>query len=127
MKNRVLVFSGCLFLSCNGQDTHSKKMVIEQNEMNEWKQDENGCLKIRSMILAEKLVSENALRNKTKKDFVKIFGEPNQTENLLEESILIYFFDCVCQNNVPINGGDKCYAKFYFEQDRLNSEEFICE
>lgn len=129
MKNSLLIFSAYLFLSCNGQTSSSEPQEIQEQVtlMNDWQKDKNGCLKIRNKELAERLVTENALRSKTKKDFVKIFGEPNQTESEQEQFVLIYFFDCVCQDNEPIKGGDKCYARFYFKQDRLNLEEFICE
>lgn len=119
-----------LLVSCHSQNDTLK----EPNETiktlplsNDWIRDKNGCLKLRSEKLAYKLISENNLKNGVKEDFIKVFGAANKIDKINNKEVLIYYFDCICINNKLREDGDKCYANFYFEIDKLKSEEFICE
>lgn len=61
---------------------------------------------------------------------VKIVGfssKANEIDSINNQEVLIYYFDCVCNKGKLNLKGDKCYSNFYFEKDKLKTEEFICE
>jgi len=124
----VMVF---LFAGCHSQNNESSKQAGKDIQAkyvpNDWIKDKCGCLKLRNEKLAYKLIHENNLTKGTKDDFLKVFGAANKIDNANNKEVLIYYFDCVCVNNNLKDNGDKCYASFYFEKNKLKAESFICE
>lgn len=131
MNNILLIMLLCVFCGCNGQTSSSEPQapaIQEQDvSINDWQKDKNGCLKIRTKELAETLIEKYNLKNKTQSEFLNVFGIPNKKEERNNQQVLIYYFDCVCDNGELVEGGDKCYAEFYFENDSLKNEIFLCE
>jgi len=128
MVNNLLIIT--LFYLCTGYQNNSHSTEFKNTEQvltNDWIKDKNGCLKLRNKELAYKLIEENNLKNKSKEEFLKVFGVANKNDTIKNNEILIYYFDCVCFSNQLKENGDKCYANFYFEKEQLKSEEFICE
>lgn len=120
-----------IFLSFSCNSTDNKKIINNNSkdliELNDWKKDKEGCLKLRNEKLANKLIIENNLQNGNKKSFTQVFGVANKIEKRNSEVVLIYYFDSVCKEGNIYEKGDKCYANFYFKEDVLKSQEFICE
>lgn len=120
-----------LLTSCNPQGGEKKEDTNKQATVlslpNDWQKDKDGCLKLRNEKLANKLISENNLKGSHKIAFLNIFGKANEIDNTNKEEVLIYYFDCVCNSGKLNVKGDKCYAKFHFENGKLKTEEFICE
>ena len=56
----------------------------EQNEtiINDWKKDQNGCLKLRTKKLAIELITKHNLNHSSKEKFINVFGEPNEKKKL---------------------------------------------
>ena len=85
----------------------------EQNEaiINDWKKDQNGCLKLRTKKLAIELIAKHNLDHSSKEKFIN------------DAEVLVYYFDTLCDAQEQ----DKCYAEFYFKSGLLTSTEFLCE
>ncbi|GIV45094.1 MAG: hypothetical protein KatS3mg035_2222 [Bacteroidia bacterium] len=121
-----------LLIECNyGQNKHKSSNINNVKVMNltinDWQKDKEGCLKLRTKVLAEKLIIEHELYEKGKNDFLKIFGQPNEIRQNEKQLILIYYFDTVCQDGRIQKNGDKCYANFYFNNNKLIMREYLCE
>jgi hypothetical protein len=97
----------------------------EQNVMiiNDWKKDQNGCLKLRTEKLAIELIAKHNLNHSSKEKFINVFGEPNEKKFINDAEVLVYYFDTLCDAQEQ----DKCYAEFYFKSGLLTSTEFLCE
>ena len=97
----------------------------EQNEViiNDWKKDQNGCLKLRTEKLAIELIAKHNLNDSSKEKFITVFGEPNEKKLINDTEVLVYYFDTLCDAQEQ----DKCYAEFYFKRGLLTSTEFLCE
>ena len=97
----------------------------EQNEViiNDWKKDQNGCLKLRTEKLAIELIAKHNLNDSSKEKFINVFGEPNEKKFINDAEVLVYYFDTLCDAQEQ----DKCYAEFYFKRGLLTSTEFLCE
>lgn len=116
-----------IVLSCSC-DNGIKKPVVITKELNDWGKDRDGCMKLRSKELAKKLIKEYQLMHKTKSDFINVFKEPNSLKKDGDKTVVLtYYFDAICDNDKIIEGSDRCYANFYFTNDKFLSEEFICE
>jgi hypothetical protein len=90
--------------------------------------DSLGCLKKRNKDYSENIIKKYNLKNSNISDFKKIFGTPNAIEkDGSNTEILIYYFDSFCKNNVLQNDSDKCYARFYFRNNKLIDKDYICE
>jgi hypothetical protein len=131
MENKYLFCILFFFYGCSLSNSDSLKNSNSINEeiekSNDWIFDQNGCLKLRSEKLAYQLINENKLIGSSQIQFQKFFGIPNQVDTLNNSEVLIYYFQSVCNGNAVVLKGDKCYANFYFNDDKLNSQEFICE
>jgi hypothetical protein len=129
--NSLIILLSLLLFGCNGHVQNSKPVYInaeQKNEtMNEWQKDRNGCLKIRNKKLAEDLLKKHNLKNKSQSDFLKVFGLANEKKTSDNQQVLIYYFDSVCNENELVKDGDKCYAEFYFKNDSLQNEIYLCE
>ena len=91
----VVIFLLC---GCNAQEadsSHALSKNIVEAMSNSWINDKDGCLKLRNVELAHKLINENNLKNKTKALFIKVFGTPNEIDSISNKRILIYYFDGV--------------------------------
>ena len=96
----------------------------EQNEtiINDWKKDQNGCLKLRTEKLAIELIAKHNLNLSSKEKFINVL-EPNEKKFMNDAEVLVYYFDTLCDAQEQ----DKCYAEFYFKSGLLTSTEFLCE
>lgn len=119
----ILIFSFILF-SC---ETKEKKEInkIEINKY--WVQDSLGCLNKRNEKLSKIIINKYKLENSSKETFVEIFGKPNELEKDGNILILIYYLQSICTNNSINEHSDKCYARFYFHNNRLIDKDYICE
>ena len=91
--------------------------------INDWKKDQNGCLKLRTEKLAIELIAKHNLNHSSKEKFINVFGEPNEKKFINDTEVLVYYFDTLCDAQEQ----DKCYAEFYFRRGLLTSTEFLCE
>ena len=115
------------FCSCEKEQKNEKEsekdtlnqssIVISSNiKSANWIKDTFGCLKLRSLEIAQDLIIENELLNKSKEKFLLIFGEPN--EKIISEGRLIfnYYINSYCDSaNKPILNSDKSWIDFYFD------------
>ena len=111
----VLIIVALLFYSCK----------LKPNPG--WIKDKNGCLGIRNQKLAKALIDQYDLMGDTESDFIKVFGLPDTTDNQYDKHILIYYWGGICENSKPTKEADKCYAQFYFKDEKLSSADFTCE
>jgi hypothetical protein len=95
--------------------------------INEWKKDSLGCLKLRTKAKAEVILQFLKKDTLTKRIVYYNFGIPNELQHYSNNLILIYYFDCACNNNKLIVKSDKCYAKFYFQNDTFKEIDYVCE
>lgn len=124
---------GLLFPSCQNSRKETIHNFTESKDIpmktNDWKRDKEGCLRLRSLGLAEELINKNDLLNKSKEKFLSVFGEPN--DMIEDESIskLIYYIENVCKEGVPIRNADRCWIQFDFYNDELIQipKVFACE
>lgn len=124
MKIITILFIFFLFLNCN----KNKKPFNTLQINNDWIMDSLGCLKKRNKDYSENIIKKYNLKNSNISDFKKIFGTPNAIEkDGSNTEILIYYFDSFCKNNVLQNDSDKCYARFYFRNNKLIDKDYICE
>ena len=108
-----------VFLKNLFKDKPKQNVVI----INDWKKDQNGCLKLRTENLAIELIAKNNLNHSSKEKFINVFGEPNEKRFINDTEVLVYYFDTLCDAQEQ----DKCYAEFYFKSGLLTSTEFLCE
>ncbi|MEO6521201.1 MAG: hypothetical protein ABIN91_05975 [Mucilaginibacter sp.] len=94
---------------------------------NRWSKDTCGCSRIRDTKLADKLLKDYQLMNNTKVAFLNVFGEPDTIKESDGSEVLVYYWGTVCSNNKIIKESDRCYADFYFKDDKLISNSFPCE
>ena len=94
-----------------------------KQNINDWKKDQNGCLKLRTENLAIELIAKHNLNLSSKEKFITVFGEPNEKKLINDTEVLVYYFDTLCDAQEQ----DKCYAEFYFKRGLLTSTEFLCE
>ena len=129
MNKLLIILISLTFLSCNGQETNKRKEVEKQsnNHKNNWKRDSKGCLKLRNKKLADSLIKKYDLEQKTIEEFKQVFGDPNDKKIMDTQNILIYYFDCICKDDVIVKDSDKCYAEFYFKNEKLVDKIYICE
>jgi hypothetical protein len=118
----TIIAFATLFIQCKWT---TNKTVQTSNS--NWTKDKNGCMHIRDEKLANTLLSDNGLMNNSKEAFLKVFDSPNETVREIGTEILIYYWSTVCDGNKIIADGDKCYARFYFKEDKLVSTDFPCE
>lgn len=124
----LLVF--CSFIcSCYSKTERNDKVPIQEARQfrNDWQRDKDGCLKLRNERLALDLIMKHNLSNSNKANFIDVFGSPNDLFSIEKGMVLVYYFDCNYSGSTVVERSDKCYAKFFFEQDQLRKKEFICE
>lgn len=117
----TLLSLAIFFLGC--QQHKTPKTYFDSN----WVKDSIGCLNLRTKELATKLINSNNLLHDTKTKFLDIFKSPNKIETIRGIEILTYFMGNFCEAGKPIENTDKCYAKFYFKNNRLSDTSFSCE
>ncbi len=129
--NSLFVLFSLLLFGCNSHNQNSKldndNSEQKSNNIIKWQKDKNGCLKIRSKKLAEDLLKEHYLKNKSESDFLKVFGLANEKKKSNNQRVLVYYFDSVCNETELLKDGDRCYAEFYFENDLLKNVIYLCE
>jgi hypothetical protein len=125
MKNNIIKYVIIGLLAANIFLKKLFKDKPEQNVMiiNDWKKDQNGCLKLRTEKLAIELIAKHNLNDSSKEKFINVFGEPNEKKLINDAEVLVYYFDTLCDAQEQ----DKCYAEFYFRRGLLTSTEFLCE
>lgn len=126
MKKTILNFLPLIFIvnSCNSNNFNNisldKNDSIESVKNNEWIIDSCGCLGLRSIEMAESLIVEYELLNKSIVDFKKVFGEPNEMQIKNDKVYLVYYFNSMCNaDNKIIDGADRCWMDFVFENNLL--------
>ncbi len=119
---KLLVFC-CIItiLGCNEKKT--KKNMQDVN----WNKDSLGCLGLRNIDYAVKLLKENKLKGSSKRDFVKVFGKPNLTESDFISESLYYLEGSYCVDGSLDPNSDKCYIIFKFEYNKLLEYYEQCE
>jgi len=125
MKNNIIKYVIIGLLAANIFLKKLFKDKPQQNVMiiNDWKKDQNGCLKLRTEKLAIELIAKHNLNDSSKEKFINVFGEPNEKKLINDAEVLVYYFDTLCDAQEQ----DKCYAEFYFRRGLLTSTEFLCE
>lgn len=131
MKNSIILIFACFIFSCNNSENSISiinNSQVSKSEMNDWQKDKDGCLKLRTKELAEELIKKNNLYKKRREDFLQIFGKPNEIKQEGNKYvILIYYFDSSCIEGQLQKDSEKCYANFYFSNDKLVREVYLCE
>jgi len=92
-----------------------------------WAADAAGCSNFRSQEIAEKLVADNHLMHRSKKEFLEVFHLPNDTYSISSATTLKYYVGCLCQNNKQIPNSDRCWVLFEFKSNKLVDMDFVCQ
>lgn len=97
--------------------------IVNRQESDAWKNDINGCVRIRNNKLAEKLVRDNELKGASKSRFMEVFGKPDKEE----KTTLTYYFGAVCNGTKIVAHTDTCFAEFTFKEGKLTGQDYICQ
>jgi len=101
--------------------TESTDTVPDDKDIQKWLIDSLGCRHIRTLDLADSLVNRYGLLSKCKRDFLLVFGPPNDIDSVQNRLVLIYYINSVCRSDMIIDKADKCWINFVFEDDTLVS------
>lgn len=129
----IIISFYLIFLNCCNDN--SKECYVKNNdkkelsEENYWIKDSLGCLSLRTLDTAKKIIKTNDLLRKDKKIFVDFFGAPNDFKKGEEHEILIYFIESRCKDGILVKESDVCWVEFIFDIDGLTDipVEFSCE
>jgi hypothetical protein len=122
MKNLMLLCLIVILYSCNNKD-ELRKLHQDPN----WVKDYNGCLGLRSVKNAERLILNYKLTGASKEDFVKVFGKPNKIEKSFFSQSLFYVEESLCENEKLDPNAEKCFIIFSFTNDKLKDYHELCE
>ena len=144
--NQFFIYCFILFGCVNTESTDtSERVSMKQNshiqDVNDWKRDSLGCLRLRSLELARDMIEQNNLLDKSTEEFINYFGKPNEINKggrlakrypfgSQSEIILIYYIETLCENDTfIIEGADKCWVWFNFRENKLKKipEIIACE
>lgn len=135
-KNFYLVFILFLFSfkNCNN-DTNNEDNKFEPqiNHLttieNDWKRDEYGCLRLRTLELANELINKYNLLNSSTDSFKSVFGEPHKTYINKNKLTYIYIIEAYCIDGSPVYDSDVCWIQFEFINNKLIDipDVFACE
>ena len=97
MKNNIIKYviiglgllAAGIFLKNLFKDKPKQNIMI----INDWKKDQNGCLKLRTEKLAIELIAKHNLNHSSKEKFITVFGEPNEKKLINDAEVLVYYFD----------------------------------
>lgn len=89
-------------------DVYDQKLWM----LDEWQADSCGCRRIRNTILAELIIEKFDLKGKSKEQFLKCFGKPNE----IHKGNLYYYIKAVCADEDKIRG-DKTTIEFLFDKE----------
>lgn len=124
IKIKLIIVFLCNFFFCSCQEK-SNKVIDNENSKNQiinnWKKDSLGCLGLRSLDLAKKIIEDNNLLGCSKENFEDFFGAPNDLIINEEKIALIYYIEARCKNDKLVNGADKCWIQFSFVRNKLSS------
>ncbi len=102
-----------------------------------WRIDSTGCMMVRDILMALRIVKEFDLRSKKLEDFINILGTPQKTyDNELIDSVtdssgktlakkteaiaIVYYTQAYCDgNNMPAGRGNDLFLKLYFDKETL--------
>ena len=104
------IFYGCI----NTEDTNtSSRVSMKQNNyiqnLNDWKRDSLGCLRLRSLELARTMIEKNDLLGKSTEEFINYFGKPNEITKKDQEAFFVYYIEIRCKDDTfVIEEADKC-------------------
>lgn len=118
----------CTFLSC--QNTQHQPSVAKGNTIvmsrvddkinlyeNIWKIDSCGCLKLRTALMADSIITNNNLVGNDTLAFMKHMGKYNQKQKTQDGFVLIYYIKTLCINNVIDENADKSWIMFDFNHE----------
>jgi hypothetical protein len=86
---------------------------------NDWKKDSVGCWHLRTLELADSLVSVNNLLAKSTDEFINVFGIPNKKKEYNNKIVFIYYLYSVCKEEKLVENADKCWVEFIFKDNKL--------
>jgi hypothetical protein len=127
ISSKYLALISLLFLlfSCCWQKKNNKNRVemetptITEIQNNNWKKDSVGCLRLRTLELADSLIVANNLLGKSTNEFIDIFGKPNEIIEQNHRVLFNYYMMSVCRDDELVEGADKCWVQFDFINDKL--------
>lgn len=112
------IFNSCKVCTCQIKNDKSNNVIEDIGE--DWKTDSCGCMGVRSIALAKSMIEEADLVNHSIVEFEKVFGKPNEMRTDIDQIVLIYYFNSICDNdNRPRKGSDKCWLEFVFKNNQL--------
>jgi hypothetical protein len=110
--------------NCKQTDTGG----VKSKPLNAWGRDSLGCKQLRTEQLAQQMVEDGKLMNDSKEKFLSVFYNPDTTAAQVERGyMLIYYMNNMCEKGRQIPNSDKCYATFYFRNNKLVDMDFTCE
>jgi hypothetical protein len=99
----------------------SPDLLANDTNRQKWVQDSCGCLRLRTLQLAESLIEEYDVLHRSKDNFISVFGEPNNVKTMQDKAILSYYIESVCYDGLFVESGDKAWIDFEFRNDTLIS------
>lgn len=111
-------FSSCEVCTYQLKNDKSNNVIEDIGE--DWRIDSCGCMGLRSIAMAKSMIEESDLVNHSIEEFEKVFGKPNERRTDVDQVVLIYYFNSICDNdNRPRKGADKCWLEFVFKNNQL--------
>ena len=109
----------------NKRNSLSYILTIDTNKQ-KWIQDSLGCVQLRTLELADSLIEKYDLLHKSTREFLLVFGKPNEILSTKEKLYLRYYMESECEKGLLIEDADKSWIDFVFIHDTLNNY-FICD
>lgn len=134
----ILVVVVCCINSLNAQELDDKLDSIPiETLLDYWKQDEYGCMHLKSGKVAEYIIEKLELKGCTIEKFREIFGREDiiylrKSKGTIE---LVYYYCNICEDMRPryyqdekgvIVEGDICLIEFYFRDNKLFDIVYYC-
>lgn len=127
------IFCVLLLLSSCNTDNSNKQQFNIKNEVDvytdslavlsmQWKSDSLGCDKVRSINIFDRLLKGYSLEQKSKTEFINALGVPNEEEKYTNKTILIYYFNSICNANIIVKQSDKSSIRIIFDLQKKYKE-----
>ena len=118
----------CAFLSCQNAkhqysvtqgDSIVMSNIDDEINMSEdiWKRDSCGCLKQRTVQMADSIIINNNLVGRDTLVFIEHMGNYNKKQKKQDGFVLIYYIKSICINNEIDENADKSWIMFDFNHD----------
>jgi hypothetical protein len=124
----VFVLSNCINpKKDNSDNSYISKVDSLDLPIQQFLKDSLGCLGLRTKKSIESIYYGREVQDK--KYLISLLGYPNDSLVSKEQIYYKYFFNSICNKDIPIDSVDRCWASFQLNaaSKRIKSLKFICQ